>query len=119
MATKEEELEFWRDVGKNLLTDNQLDARMPHTGKTPREVLTPETNHVFLVSCVEGGWGWGHAGDKKRLVMSGANQQVAEHKARSRVPGGWDIKYVGTTQDKEGIYDVNPFSSHLFEGKET
>lgn len=33
------ELEFWRDVGRNLLTDSQLDATMPKFQRTPREVL--------------------------------------------------------------------------------
>ncbi len=34
-----EELAFWRDLGINLLTDGQLDARMPKTNKSAREVL--------------------------------------------------------------------------------
>ena len=34
------ELAYWHDVALNLLTDSQLDTTMPHSGHTPRSVLS-------------------------------------------------------------------------------
>jgi len=39
LARLAEELGFWRDLGRNLLTRSQLDTRMPNSGRTAREVL--------------------------------------------------------------------------------
>lgn len=40
MSDEFNELDFWRNVGINLLTDSQLDASMPGWDKTPRQVLS-------------------------------------------------------------------------------
>lgn len=61
-------------------------------------------NHAFNLECIDGGWGWGETGGKKRLVVSGESQQDAEREVRLQTPGGWSIGYTGTTDDKEGLY---------------
>jgi len=41
LAEAKEELRYWLDVGKNLLTDSQLDAGMPNSHmETPRQHLS-------------------------------------------------------------------------------
>lgn len=60
-------------------------------------------NYAFNLECIDGGYGWGETGAQRKLVVSSRSRQDAEQQVRLQVPGGWRIKYAGTTNEAKGL----------------
>lgn len=57
------------------------------------------THWKFLLTCKDGGYGWGETGDRAEMCALGATQEIAAEFVRRNIPGGWSMECLGKTED--------------------
>lgn len=67
-------------------------------------------NHLFHITCTDGGWGWGETGQKGYMVGSGDTPDDAKAHVKPYLPGGWRIEYIGETKRTPGF---DPSGGHI------
>ena len=56
-----------------------------------------ETNYEFNIECVDGGRGWGDAGQKGYMIVAAFSLEEATDIVLSHIPGGWTQTFKGMT----------------------
>lgn len=85
---------FW-DADKNQWFQD-YDHTVP---LTVAEVGEPATFYKFLLSCIDGGHGWGKVGQKSLMCCQGKTKKEAETKLLNNIPGGWTYRCLGQTEE--------------------
>ena len=56
-------------------------------------------SYLFLLECIDGGYGWGETGQRAQMTAKGSTIKEAKEYIKRHIPGGWKFKLMGKTRE--------------------